>query len=526
MSETRSAQTNGAGWASAWITAILAASAAATIGYWSVMAFGEGDTEAMESPLMLSVARQLVAGPWELYGPFDGSNPLVLIHAPLYYRAAALLAWPMARRAAPGGRGADGGRLISALGLAATAMAAYRLGRLGGLPARAGWWSALLVAASPVLAGQPFAVRPDMAGVALQSWGVVLALEGLGRGGRRLGLASVLFGVSACVKQHLVAAWAVSGLLTVAAWVRGRAGSDAVARVVVPGVVVAAAVYGAEWLVTGGRVWDAAVVAAAHVGRVHPGSWDHVFIVSLGVTNRSAGLVALLSAAALTGAGLRSGMMRWPLIAIGSVAIGVVLGALMVHIWEHGATTGAVTFLSTIAAAAVALPAVALSGRGSSPGIGIDAALWAYVVAEAGLATLLCRMSTGAWLNYAIPATVFASALAARGLARAVDAGMARWAALPGVLASLAMLAASLYGIGETERTRRRERISSEEIYEHRKQPRSSYFFVDRPGFNRVNGRPSWSTTSGCIRCSSRSGWPSPARNGSCRRRCRARCAR
>ncbi len=98
-------------------------------------------------------------------------------------------------------------------------MAAYRLGRLGGLPRRAGWWSALLVAASPVLAGQPFAVRPDMAGVALQSWGVVLVLEGLNGGGRRLGVASALFGLSACVKQHLVAAWAVSAGL---AWLWGR----------------------------------------------------------------------------------------------------------------------------------------------------------------------------------------------------------------------------------------------------------------------------------------------------------------
>ena len=37
----------------------------------------------MESPLILSVARQLVNGPSELYGPFGGGNPLVLIRAAL-----------------------------------------------------------------------------------------------------------------------------------------------------------------------------------------------------------------------------------------------------------------------------------------------------------------------------------------------------------------------------------------------------------------------------------------------------------
>ena len=324
----------GGGRGSAWVTAFLAVSAAATIGYWTVRAFGEEDTEAMESPLILSVARQFeVYRPWELYGPFSGSNPLVLIHAPLYYRAAALLAWPVARAGLHLFDAARlAGRLISMAALAATAMAAYRLARLGGLPARAGWWSALLVAASPALAGQPFAVRPDMAGAALQSWGVVLVLEGLGAGGRRLAVASILFGLSACVKQHLIAAWAVSVALAALAWLRGRAGLGPATRVVLPGVMVAVLIYGAEWVATSGRIWEAAFVAAANVGRVHPGSWDQASVVFLGVAQRSGGLVALLSAAALTAAGSRPGVMRWLSTAVGTVAIGAVLGALVVQI--------------------------------------------------------------------------------------------------------------------------------------------------------------------------------------------------
>src|SRR5262249_13923028 len=162
------------------------ASACLFIGFRLSLALGEEDVDKYESPLMLSVARQLVAGPWELYGPFSGRNPLVLIHAPLYYRAAALLAWPMARaRLHPVDAARRAGRLVSLLGLAATMAAAYRLGRLGGLPRRAGWWSALLVGAAPVLAGQPFAVRPDMMGAALQGWGAALTLEALGGPGRR-----------------------------------------------------------------------------------------------------------------------------------------------------------------------------------------------------------------------------------------------------------------------------------------------------------------------------------------------------
>ena len=301
------------GRAASWVTAFLTVSAALTLAYWSVKALGQADTEPMESPLMLSVARQLVVGPGELYGPFGGSNPLVLIHAPLYYRCAALLAWPMARAGLhPVEAARLAGRLISALGLVATMGAAYRLGRLGGAPGRSGWWSALLVGSAPVLAGQPFAVRPDMLGVALQSWGAVLVLESLGGPGRRLGLASVFFGMSACVKQHLLGAGAVSAAMVALGRVRGRVGPGALSRLVLPGLAVLVVVYGTEWLVTAGRVWEAAFVGAAHVGRIHPGNWDEVFVVMLGIFKASAGVVAVLSAPALVTVGSRPGPARIP----------------------------------------------------------------------------------------------------------------------------------------------------------------------------------------------------------------------
>ncbi len=418
------------------------------------------------------------------------------------------------------------GRLISMVALVATAMAAYRLARLGGLPARAGWWSALLVAASPVLSGQPFAVRPDMAGVALQTWGVVLVLEGLGGRRHRLEMASALFGLAACVKQHLIAAWAVSVALAALAWLRGRAGLGSATRVVLLGVMVAVLVYGAEWVATSGRIWEAAFVAAANVGRVHPGGWDFASVVLLGVAERSGGLVALLSSAALIAAGSRPGVMRQVLIALGTVAIGVILGALIVQTVVRSPYPGVVAIMATVLVAVVALPAVALSVRSLSTSIGVDAALWVYLAAEVGMAAFLSRSSTGAWLNYGIPATVFTSALAARGLSRALDANTPRGAALPAVLASLAVLASSLYGVGESDRRHRGERAVARAIYEHFERPARAISSPIARASTGSTGASSWFTTTGCIRYSSRLGWPSPAGVGSAGRCSQAPCER
>ena len=110
VSESQSAGSRFGGWVSVWFTVVLAVSAAITVGFWLFTALGEADTESLESPLMLSVARQLMVGPGELYGPFGGRNPLVLIHAPLYYRVArsdGLADGP--RRASPGHGVAGGG---------------------------------------------------------------------------------------------------------------------------------------------------------------------------------------------------------------------------------------------------------------------------------------------------------------------------------------------------------------------------------------------------------------------------------
>ncbi len=82
---------------------------------------------------MLAAARQLTHSPWELYGPYDHGHRLVLIHAPLYYRATGLLAWPLYRAGVdPVLATLAAGRALSVAGLLATLAAVFRLGRLRG----------------------------------------------------------------------------------------------------------------------------------------------------------------------------------------------------------------------------------------------------------------------------------------------------------------------------------------------------------------------------------------------------------
>lgn len=488
-------------WMSIGLSAALVLSAAVTVGYWSPRVFARADNEAMESPLMLSVARQLVYSPRELYGPFGRTNPLVLIHAPLYYRASALVAWPMARMGLdPVDAARFAGRFLSFAGLLATVFAAARLARLGGLPRRAGWWAGGIVASAPVLAGIPYAVRPDMLGVACQTWAVVLAAECLiGRAptrqrGWRMVLASVLFGLAACVKQHLVAAWAVTAAWSALAWLRGRAALGPVALVVIPGIGVIVLIYGIEWYETSGRVWQAAFVAASSVGRVHPGSWDNLIVVALGILNRSAGVVTLLSAAPAAAAVARGGKLRGITAAVGTLAIGMVLAALIGHALTpldspQIARRGALILLCVVICALAALPGVILTRGYPKPDSDACAPLGWYLAAEIAIVVFLARQSTGAWLNYAIPATTFAAALAGRALSRSQVSTAPPWAAFPVGLAALTFLASCLSGQAEDRRHAGLEGQAVDLIYAYDKRDRSAYYFTNRPGFNRLNGR-------------------------------------
>ena len=117
-------------WLSAWVTTAMVL-AAGTLLPWFVMATERDDVQASESPLLLAAARQLAHGPRELYGPYGASNPLVLIHPPLYYRLAALCAWPIARAGIDAETAARiAGRTLSLLGWIATLAGAFVLARI------------------------------------------------------------------------------------------------------------------------------------------------------------------------------------------------------------------------------------------------------------------------------------------------------------------------------------------------------------------------------------------------------------
>ena len=177
MSDHTTTRRRGA-WVSVLVTSVLSAASAVTVCFGIYRALHRQDTEPVESPLVLALSRQLTHGPWEFYGPFGGENHWVIIHAPLYYRLAALLAWPLVRLGIdPVTAALAAGRSLSFVGLAGTLAAAYRIARLDGAPVTAGTWAALLIAASLVVDVMPYTVRPDMVGIALNLTGVLLVLS-------------------------------------------------------------------------------------------------------------------------------------------------------------------------------------------------------------------------------------------------------------------------------------------------------------------------------------------------------------
>ena len=110
-------------------------------------------------------------------GRSAGRNPLVLIHAPLYYHLAALMAWPLVPCGVdPVSAALAAGRSLSFLGLASRWRPATGWpGSTERLAERVVGHA--LIAASPVVGAIPFTVRPDMLGVALQTTGVLLVFS-------------------------------------------------------------------------------------------------------------------------------------------------------------------------------------------------------------------------------------------------------------------------------------------------------------------------------------------------------------
>jgi hypothetical protein len=491
MSRLQAPQRSSAMWPKAWISSALGL-AACTLIPWVAMALQPEDIEALESPLLLSVAHQIESGPRELYGPYDSRNPLVLIHAPLYYRLAGAMGWLFFRAGSPPITAAlAAGRLLSALGFLATLMAAYRLARLGDMPARAGGWAVLLVAATPIYGGIPLEVRPDMLGIALQTTGIFLVHAALATAPVReakLNAAAACFAVAVCIKQQYLVAPLVSLVLMAGARARGRLGSAAIVRFVAISSCLTLFYYGAEEWVTSGRMSKSVFIAARNVSRVRPADWPFAGNLLLAVIWKCVGPILLLAAAGLAMVSARNRPARRAFVIVGTSVIGVVvaLAALQFFIVRIGISAMLVAGL--VAMIVAVIPACVLLEK-SLVGNWLDRALWLYFAAELALTTILWRLSTGGWFNYAIPAVVIGCTLTGRALARGCNNAPSWRPLLPAVLAAMAVPLFAVTDLNQVRSRRADEKLATSRLLEQIPRASTELFFVDLPGANRLHGR-------------------------------------
>jgi hypothetical protein len=468
----------------------IAAAVAIGLGVW--LGLGEGDTEMYESPLLLSVARQLIRGPWGLYGPFGGQNPLVLIHAPLYYHLAAILARPLYQAGVePMTAARLAGRALSFAGLLITAWCAFRIARLDGAPARAGWWAACLIVSAPVLDAMPYTVRPDLAGIALQTAGILLILRSLYSerpGGLAIVCGLAAFGLAICVKQHLVGGFITGTILLLWAARRGRVAPRLIALGVFVSALIVAAVYGIEELATEGRMSQALFVAAPAATRVHPADWSRAVIVLSTALGASLGLIALVACAGLAMIASRSrfGMVVY---AAGISLVGVALFMPIVHYFAASTLDVFISTMVVSLCACVVIPGCMMLDRRVLFAGRLDAALCLFGATELLIIIPLFRASTGSWINYAIQGLVFAAILTARSVSRACDQAAVPKLIIPTAIAASAVLVFELKDAYLALVHHRAEQRSVERLLDYVHQPRAVLYFESAPGKNRVYGR-------------------------------------
>jgi hypothetical protein len=477
---------------SAGISGILIATTVVSIGCLVWLACSPEDTDASESPLAMALARQLDQGPKDFYGPYGGENPFVLIHAPLYYLVATLAALPLKYAGLDAVNSAlVGGRSLSLLSFVATLFMIARLARIDGADRRAGWWAAGLFAASSVLGGLPVAVRPDSTAVMLQTGGVLLVSLVLTRprpSRWAVPAAYALFGLALCVKQHCLASPAVGTVLLLTFRRQADVSLKSIGVGIILSLVIMLFVYGAEEIATGGWMSRSILIAASRVPQVHPGDWVYVRIISIGLMAQSTGLVALFGAAGLAAIGRTRGWLRqmhW--------GVGTALLALFAAYssWDafrpNVQIASAMVFADAAIVVLMLLPAALIDSR-KVLGNRFDAMLWVFLAAELGVVMVLTRASTGAWFNYALQATVFACVLTGRAMGRALDGGSAR----PMLPVAIAMLLVPFQAVPRCVGMivqRQLERDAKAVLFQHYGLDRAEFFFVERPGDNRVFGQ-------------------------------------
>jgi hypothetical protein len=247
--------------------------------------------------------------------------------------------------------------------------------------------------------------------------------------------------------------------------------------------------YGWEEIATKGRMSQALLLAVSQVPKVHGANWGYFDVVLIGLIQRSAGPIALFTAAALAIVNNRRGLARSLIGSIGTLLLAVLLLGMIWHAidvlwWFLYFIVSGVVLLILLAL----VPAALLSPRDLA-GNRLDVALWAFLLAELGMITLLTRSSTGAWLNYGVQATLLLSVITARALGRSLTTASLRSLA-PLALATLVIPVALWIGIDLILVNHRMNAAAVATVMRHYQARRSELFFIGGPGNNRVHGRP------------------------------------
>jgi hypothetical protein len=421
------------------IVTSLVAAAVIYSGSWLAFGLDADDIGRLETPFVLSVVKQVEEGPGVLYGPYEGENHLVLIHAPLYYRLAALLGGFVSRWGVETVTASlVAGRLISLFAMILCLAAATLMSRLDGDPPRASLFTVLLIAAAPIPGILSMMVRPDSLAVAFQTWAVFWVLRSLSRQegplrASELVLAYVAFALAFCTKQHNLVVPAVSSTLLVAAAVQRRSPGHLKPIVLAHavGLAVALLYLAIEEVVTGGRMLQSAfVLPGGRFRTINFGSWHHVIETFAVVAKKMVGYFVL---AACCGLGVR------PL-------------------------------------------------RGGR----LELLLMIYVVAEAAALVPLYYYNLGAADNYALQGVVFAAVLTARWLARILSDAGGRARNLIAVAGAALLLAGRDFQFVELAwRARAENRAALQAVRNHpplRHRGNDAVYFVDRPEYNRLYG--------------------------------------
>jgi hypothetical protein len=417
-----------------WLSLVLVAAAGVYAGFHFRNAFSSDDAGRLETSLICSAAESIDRGPGTLYGPYTGSDHLVLIHGPLYYRLTASLAWPLARvGVATIPACLVAGRLLTVTSTLWLLFLTYRLSVVDGESPWGGLWAGCLVASSPVFGVLMVMVRPDTLAVAMQTCAVLLVVGALGAEcvrTRALVVAYVLFALTFCAKQHDVVDVVVSSVLLIVAHARRKVRLGPIVSAHAAFVMSAGVYLAFEQLISGGHMWHTAfVLPGGPFRQINASSWAHVWRLTVSVAKFSAGLIAL------------------------ALASGIVL-------------------------------APKLAGRR------LDALILTYFFAELISLVPLFLFNGGSAENYVLQAIVFACVLVGRALARAVERTTWR-GMLALMLAAVLLFVRDAKLVAHSVLTDRRDRAAIRAMLADPRlalHPRDECYFVDMPQHNRRFG--------------------------------------